>query len=225
MALLEEHWATNAGGSVSPHAVEARRRLLRLAFGLREEALEPIDDVSVDLQEFWRWELFGLACLLEKATGMPGDPRLAEAQTHLEEALQFLRTSCPLVVRNLAFVTDIQSYGVYTPFEKYEFEPGQRVLLYAEVQNFKSVSTPKGYYTASRSKFEIFNSEGQRVASHEFPTSEEYCRQYRRDFFLGYDFTLPRNLTAGKYLLRLVVEDGNSGRTGQSGIHFEIRPK
>ena len=75
-------------------------------------------------------------------------------------------------------------------FESSEFEPGQEVILYAEVENFKSEPTPEGYHTALQSSYQILDSRGQRVAEHEFATTEEYCRNPRRDFFLRYHIFL-----------------------------------
>ena len=68
------------------------------------------------------------------------------------------------MVRNLAFCTEVQSYGCVKPFKAYEFAPGQEVLLYAEVENFTSEATPKGYHTALRSSYQVLDGRGQRVA-------------------------------------------------------------
>ncbi len=200
----------------------ARLRLLQLVANRRDEALQPIEPAAEELQAFWTKELYGLATLLDTKTIGDADRRASEARRHLEEAIVSLAEASPLVVRNLAFVTDIQSYGSYTPFEKNEFVPGQRVLLYAEIENFKSNPSPKGYYTASRSSYQIFNSSGQRVAEHEFSPSEEYCRNVRRDFFIGYEFSLPERIFPGRHVLQLTVVDLNSGKIGQSMIEFTI---
>lgn len=200
----------------------ARLRLLQLAGNRRDEALRPIEPAAPELQSFWTKELYGLATLLDTETIGDADRRTAEARRHLEEAIVCLAEASPLVVRNLAFVTDIQSYGSYTPFEKNQFVPGQRVLLYAEIENFKSNPSPKGYYTASRSSYQIFNSSGQRVAEHEFAPSEEYCRNVRRDFFIGYEFSMPERIFPGKHVLQLTVVDLNSGKIGQTMIEFAI---
>ena len=134
-----------------------------------------------------------------------------------------LGDSCPLVVRNLAFVTEIQSYGSYKPFDKYEFVPGQRVLLYAEVENFTSSETARGFHTVTRSSYQIFDSSGRRIDEHEFSPSEEYCRRPRRDFFIGYEFCLPERIYPGKHVLQLTVADLNSQKIGQTVIEFTVK--
>ena len=73
-----------------------------------------------------------------------GADRAAEAKKSLDEAACKLGESAPLVVRGLAFSTEIQSYGCHTRFARDEFAPEQEVLLYAEVENFTSERTPKG---------------------------------------------------------------------------------
>jgi hypothetical protein len=133
-----------------------------------------------------------------------------------------LGESSPLVVKNLAFVTEVQSFGAYKPVLKNEFAPGQRLLLYAELENFKSNETAKGCSTALQSSYLILDSRGQRVADHEFSVNEECCRNPRRDFFIGYEFLLPKHIYPGKHTLQLTVTDLNSQKIGQSSIEFNI---
>jgi hypothetical protein len=208
--------------SAAEIAQHARLRMLYLLAGRREDALRPIPSISPSMQDFWSKQLFGLATLLE--TEQIADPtrRAGEAERHLVEAIARLGESSPLVVKNLAFVTDVQSFGAYKPFTKNEFAPGQRLLLYAEVENFKSNETPKGCFTALQSSYQILDSRGQRVADHEFSVNEEYCHNPRRDFFIGYEFLLPKHIYPGKHTLQLTVTDLNSQKIGQSNIEFNI---
>jgi len=203
-------------------AEHARLRMLYLLDGQRDEALRPIPSMAPAMQEFWSEQLYGLATLMECELISESSRRKAEAKQHLDAAAAKLGESCSLVVRNLAFVTDIQSFGTYKPFDKYEFVPGQTVLLYAEVENFKSAETAKGFHTATRSSYQIFDSSGKRIAEHEFSPSEECCRQPRRDFFIGYEFSLPQRIYPGKHVLQLTVADLNSQKIGQSLIEFTI---
>jgi len=205
-------------------AEHARLRTLYLLAGQRDEALRPIPAMDPAMQEFWSEEIYGLATLLESELTSESSRRKADAKQHLDAAAAKLGESCPLVVRNLAFATDIQSFGTYKPFDKEAFAPGQTVLLYAEVENFKSVETAKGFHTATRSSYQIFDAGGKRVAEHEFSPSEETCRQPRRDFFIGYEFSLPRRIYPGKHVLQLTVADLNSQKIGQSMIEFTIDP-
>lgn len=216
-------------------ARQARLRMLYLLADRRDDALRPIRSLDPAMQEFWSKQLYGLATLVDpQLISRPfgggseishrwDGRRRAQAREHLEAAMAKLRESCPLVVRNLAFATEIELFGRYKPFEKYEFQPGQEVLLYAELENFESRETPRGFHTATRSSYQIFDSSGRRVAEHEFSPSEEYSPTARRDYFIGHQFTLPRRIFPGKHVLQLTVADLNSEKIGQSLIEFVIK--
>jgi len=199
----------------------AKLMLLKLILGKRDAALKHAKN-GENLQGFWLKELYGLSLLLDGALIGDRGARLGEALRHLDDALLELREECPVVVRNLNFVTEIQSFGVYTPFETEKFLPGQRVLLYAEVENFRSEPTAKGYHTACKSRVEILDPQGNRVAVEDFPVTEEYCRNRRRDFFLGFELQLPTQLHPGRHTLELTVTDIHSGRVGRSAVEFQI---
>ena len=225
--VIEAVRALESNVSQAPESSEevaqhARLRMLYLISGQREDALRPIPTATPSTQDFWSKELYGLATLLDTERFSGPTRRAAEAKRHLAEAATRLGDVSPLLIRNLAFVTEVQGYGTFEPFDPYEFSPGQRLLLYAEVENFKSNQTAKGFHTALRSSYQIFDAGGRLVTDHEFDTNEEQCRNPRRDFFIGYEFSLPDMIYAGKHVLRLTVEDVNSGKIGQSSIEFTI---
>jgi hypothetical protein len=134
-----------------------------------------------------------------------------------------LGEAAPLVVRNLAFCTAVQSYGSVTPFKKCDFAPDQEVLLYAEVDNFRAEPTAKGFHTSLRSSYQIFDSRGQRVAEHEFSAIEEHCQNPRRDFFIGYHLRLPKRIYPGQHTLKLTVEDLKSHKIGESSVDLAVK--
>lgn len=204
---------------------EARLRMLYLIANRRDDAVRVIASLEPEMQEFWSKQFFGLATLLNSDLISDRSNRLIESKRNLDEALRRLGESAPLFVRNLAFITNVDSYGVYTPFDDYEFSTGDPVLLYAEVENYRCKETARGYHTALRSTYEIFDSSRQKVAEHEFSTNEEYCKNPRRDFFTVCEFKIPENLEPGKFVLRLTVADLNGDKAGESSITFHIREK
>lgn len=202
---------------------EARLRMLYLIAGRRDDAVRAISKLEPEMQEYWSKQFYALATLLNCEAIADRSNRLVESKRNLDEAIRRLGESAPLFVRNLAFITEVESYGAYTPFDDYEFQPGEKVMLYAEVENYRCKETARGYHTALRSSYEIFDSSRRKVADHEFSSNEEYCKNARRDFFTAYEFSLPENLPAGKYVLRLTVADLNGDKAGESSITFHIR--
>lgn len=199
-------------------------RMLYLLAGRRDEALKAIPAVAPAMQDFWKQQLYGISTCLD-TQGTPDElRRTAEAKRILAEAVSRLGESAPLVVRNPAFCTNIDGYGCITPFEQNEFVPGQEVLLYAEVENFSSEATQKGFHTALCSSYQIFDSRGGRIVTHDFPETEEHCQNVRRDFFIGYRIVLPdRHVYPGKHTLQLTIEDLKSRKVGQASIEFTIK--
>lgn len=201
---------------------QAALRILYLTAGRREEALRPIVGVSPTLQEFWSKQLCGLATYLDSTQQTDASHRATAAKQHLSEAANQLGELGLLTVQNLALCTEVSSFGVYKPFDSLEFSPGQDVLLYAEVSNFKSEPTETGFRTALRSSYQILDSDGRRAAQRDFSVTEDYCRNRRRDFFMRYRFKLPQQITAGTYKLELTIDDMQANKIGQSSIEFSI---
>jgi hypothetical protein len=204
-------------------AQQARLRMLYLLDGRREEALRPIPSVPSATQEFWSQQLFALGTWLDTERTPDGPRRAAETKRILNDAMVRLAEAAPLVIRNLTFCSAVQSYGSLTPFPKCEFAPDQELLLYAEVDNFSSEPTPKGFHTSLRSSYQILDSRGQRVDEHEFTTIEETCQSPRRDFFIGYHLRLPKRIYPGKHKLQLTIEDLKSHKSGQSTVEFLVK--
>ncbi len=207
-------------------AAHAYLRMLYLVAGRREDALRPIAGVDSAQQDYWSKQLWGLATLLDSERSSDAPRRAAEAAQHLFEAAGKLGETATLVVRNLAYCTEVRSYGVFTRAKDTEFKPGQRVLLYAEVENFKSDHTQKGYHTALKCSYQILDAQGRRVAGDDSSAMEEYCQNPRRDYFLSYEHLhLPTPMYDGRYTLQLTIEDTLSKKIGQSSIEFTVKAK
>ncbi|MEN6407043.1 MAG: hypothetical protein ABFC77_11295 [Thermoguttaceae bacterium] len=151
------------------------------------------------------------------------EPRRTSDATATSEPKPKPKEPARLDVRNVTFCTEVHSYGCIKPFETTEFRPNQEVLLYAELEHFASESTPKGYCTSLCSRYEVLDSQGRRVVEQKFSPTEEYCRNRRRDFFIGYRLQWPKNLAPGRYQLRLVIEDQKSHQSGEAVVEFDIK--
>lgn len=202
---------------------EAHLRLLYLVAGRREDAMRPIAGATTAEQSFWSQELFALATYLDRASTPDATARAAAALVPLNDAAAHLAEASPIAVRNLCFCTDVKSYGVYEKFATDEFQPTQTVVLYAEVENFKSEQTAQGFHTALKSRYLILDPQGQRVDEHEFPLTEEHCGNRRRDFFMTYYLKLPERIYDGQYTLQLTIEDTLGKKVGQSSTTFKVK--
>ena len=216
----ESKGAANTDAAV---AQQAYLRMLYLLAGRRNDALSPIPGASPPAQDYWSKQLYGLATWLDTDHTPDGARRAAETKRILSEAMMRLGEAAPLVVHNMAFCTSVQSFGSITPVRKTEFAPGQEVLLYTEVENYTVEPTQRGFHTALRSSYQIFDARGQRVADHEFAAMEEYCQSPRHDFFIYYKFFLPKRIYNGKHTLQLTIEDLKSHKVGQSSIDLSIK--
>lgn len=223
IAELERHTREHPGDT-DALVKQVHLRLLDLAAGRRDDALKPIAALPPGDQDYWAKQIFALSTYLDQGSGDPSR-RAAEASLHLARAMAALGEQAPLVVHNLAFCTDVHSYGVLKRFEPAEFHAGQQVLLYAEIENFKSEETAQGFHTSLEASYEIHDRQGQRVAHDDLSLTEEHCQNRRRDFFVRYFITLPKNIYEGGYTLDLTIEDKLGRKINQSSIDFSVKAK
>jgi hypothetical protein len=217
-----ERQAPLAGAQAA--GVEPRLRLLYLAADRGQEALEPCAGLSEGEQQFWSEELFGLSAALDPSVA-PAARRHTLAARHLRQAAVQLGQQGLLDVRNAAFCSQVDSYGIYKRVSAGadELQAGQEVLLYAEVENFLSKTQPEGFHTSLASRYEIADEQGEIVARQDFPPLEETCRNQRRDFFIQHRMWIPKTLPRGRYRLRLVLTDNHGQKQGEAHLPFAIR--
>ncbi len=204
---------------------QAMLRMMYLVDGKRDMALRPIPGAPPAQQDFWSKQIYGLSSYLDADRNANPGRRAAEAAVHLRDATNKLGELATLSVRNIAFCSEVKSYGIYKKLDHYDFAAAQDLLVYAEVENFKSVHSERGYHTALRASYEIVDTKGARVTEQEFPVTEEYCQNARRDFFVRYFVKLPAQIYGGKYTLHLYVVDENSQKMDQGSIEFTIKSK
>jgi hypothetical protein len=223
IATLEAELAR--GGGTDRAALEAKLRLLYLAAGRRDEALRSRQGTSMNEQEFWSKEIYGLAALIDTAKEPDAQRRAAVAAPHLRQAAERLGEIGGLAVKNLHFCTEVKGYGSFVSFPQDEFRPGQEALLYCEVENFSSKLTEKGYHTALKARYQVFDATGNRVAEKDLGLKDEQCQNRRRDFFVPYFLWMPKQVPSGKYQLKLTLEDVHAGQTAEATIEFAIKDK
>lgn len=225
---LEQTIKQLAGDSVADprNTAEAyqhvRLRLLHLAAGQREQALEPIPGLTPTEQTYWSNQLFAIATLLDHDEQPDDERRASLAAAQLTEASAKLGELSTLSLRNLAFCSKVYGYGDFEKQPDNHFQPGESVTLYAEIDNFRSESTEKGYHTSLATSYEVLDQSGNRVEGGEFANVEDYCINKRNDFYIEYTFQLPSRIYASTYQLRLLIRDRLSGKIGKSTTDFQI---
>jgi len=184
----------------------ARRYLLVLS-GDPDSAVQAMDGMTKSEQEFLRHNLLAVW----KMTDPDGHPvasrRFAAALASYRSATRHLSEATEqLEVQSLAFCTEIISYGQVKRFATTRFDPGQKVILYCEIDNFVAEKTAEGYLTELQGSYEIFDDQGTKVAGQVLPTDRQQCDHYLRDYFIAYQMNLPAQLSAGKY--RIGTDNG-----------------
>lgn len=200
-------------------------RMLRLASERPadwSQACEAINGVSQSEAEFWKHLMFAMKMVLDARDVPDIQRRSTYALDEFQKALGDISSMSALVVRNLAFCTNVQSYGVYTKFDEYRFHPGQEVILYAEVENFAAGKRGDQFETALDGMCELYDEGKKRVGVHKFGVDRETCHNRRRDYYLPYRYFLPDDLYPGRYSLKLTITDVNSNKIDQASIDFTV---
>ena len=201
-------------------------RLLHLIAGQMDRALQPVPSVDPADQEFWQQMLWGVANYFD-VQGMPDSAeRATQTISQLKSATMRLQEKARLDLHKVAFCHKITSFGSYQRFKRDEFTPGQPVLLYAEVTNFKSEPTSDGQFrTLMKSSVAVFEGgiHGRMIESIPFAPSEDRCRNHRRDYFHSYEFAIPQGISSGPHVLRLTVEDQLGKKTAVTTLNFTVQ--
>lgn len=199
-------------------------RMLYLIARQQERALTAIPSIEPAHQEFWQQTFWAVANYFDSEHIPNGNDRASQTIQQLNAAVQRLQEKANLELRNVAFCHRISSYGTYEKFPRDEFSPGQDVLVYAEVVNFKSEPAADGQYrTLLRSTVEVLSPSGEVRKKIDFKATEDLCRNHRRDYFHSYQFTIPQSLPLGPHVLKLTVFDELNGKMATYSQNFVVK--
>ena len=203
---------------------QVQLRMLYLLAGQPAKSLEPISGLDAADQEFWQQVFWGVSNYFDKTAMADPSDRATQTITQLRTAVNRLQEKSKLELRNVAFCQKIVNYGNYERVKRDEFTPGQPVLLYAEVENFKSEATTDGpYRTILKSTVEIFDSRGQLVQNMPYPPTDDLCASPRRDYYNSYEFAIPQRIGMGAHTLKLTVEDQISRKVATYTVNFTVK--
>ncbi len=237
-SVANEHWRDRLSGAIAgleaelesgenaDHAFrnEAILRLLYLADGQHDAAVEPVSAATDEEREFWAHEMYGLSILLDEGRKASIPRRATEAVAELREANEQLSSLGDLVINNMTFCRAVSTFGIYEEFGEFEFAPGQATLVYIELDNFRSEDTSKGKRLSFAGSYQILDSYGRILVDRELAKYEERAQRPRRDFFLHYRIAMPpaAQIGPGEYTLQLSVVDNVGQQTALSRVDFKI---
>ncbi|MSR60422.1 MAG: hypothetical protein EXS05_22745 [Planctomycetaceae bacterium] len=201
-------------------------RMLYLMAGQQERALKAIPGIEPADQEFWQQTFWGMTNYFDSTSMPTSAERASQTVSQLTKAVLRLQERANLELTNVNFCHKIASFGNYDKYPRDEFNPGQEVLMYAEVGNVRSDPGADGRFRSSlKSTLEILRHGpgGEALERIELPETVDFCRAHRRDYFHSYQFTIPPRLTAGPHVLKLLVEDQLSRRTATYSLNFTVK--
>ena len=200
-------------------------RMLYLMNDQRARSIEPIYGIDAANQEFWQQMFWAIAGYFDRRTIPDPRKRATETLASLRKAVRDLQPQAELKLANAAFCHKITSYGNYETFDRNEFRPGRPVMLYVEIENFASERTADNRFrTLLKSTIEIMDPAGNVLQKIPFPATEDLCRNYRRDYFHSYEFSIPQTRTIGfgPHKVRLTVQDEISGQMATYTLNFNV---
>ena len=202
-------------------------RLLYLMAGRSAESMRAIESLPDKEQEFWQTMMLAMEAYRGSSDAGDRTEQLTETLDYLRTASRHLQPLSEMKIRRMNFCDRIDGFGNFNVFPNSDFNAGQPLLLYSEIENYMSELTDDGQYRsefAARIEF-IRDGETEPIASRTIwlPEIEDLCSAERTDYFQSYELTIP-SLSPGRYTLRLRVDDQLSLQTATSALQFDIRP-
>ena len=208
--------------AIEPPLVSALRCFMDKRPAEAVDYLRGLDKSSQDL----------LLCMLPLMTRLTeGGMQRIDAQeasalvTQLRRMEDILVPHANLVIGKMCFAQLIQKFGVYQAWdEDHLFRPNERMLIYAEVQNFTNMRVDKSssYEVRLSINLEIRDSRNARVAVDGFlRMGQSHCP--RRDYFNWYGINVPE-CPPGMYTLKVTVKDVPTGRMAVRSLDFQVGP-
>jgi hypothetical protein len=214
------------GKDVNDLAEQYRLRMMYLIEGQDEKALAPAEGMDAESQQILQSQVRALIAA-RSSSGRDPAGRAMELLTPVEELRTQLRARADLQVPKVLLCTKIEAFGMYEPIEPSQFAAGKKnpVLVYIEVDNFKSEKTSSGLFrTLLTVRPSLLNKTGEELWSNSYDNIEDLSRQRRHDFFLTVNEVLPASLTPGEYTLKIEVEDVLAGKINSNTAKFKIVP-
>ena len=224
-AILALQAKLDNGGTLSPSQkleLEGKIRLLNVVLDDLEGAMTPIEFLAPDERDYFVHQFQALNAILDPQGNPVINRRWTIALQSQRKATTHAAALSNLEVQNVAFCTEVDSFGIISKFPQYHFSPNQELLLYCELDNFVAEKLKNEYETKLQGSYEIVDSNGRRVADQMLPPDTHVCNNQRRDYFIAYRMYMPQDIAPGRYSLKLTIEDMKGHKFGQSSVDFQI---
>lgn len=137
---------------------------------------------------------------------------LAACMDRLHALTASMRGRAQLILDRMCFCRSIKNFGDYTPLpsEHVSFQPDEMVHIYVQVRNISSRRLREKYVTVLKGRFEIYdenNREKPPTITWASQPREDVSASPRQDYYINFQFRVPRNCPAGLYTIRIFVED------------------
>lgn len=222
-ALVEKH-ESNVSDETE---AERFRRLMLLAYfrlisGDDLLEVEGLEKLSASQQAFIREHLMVCRKLLDPAGSLAIENRLASTIKEVHAMAKNAADLSPdLAINGASLCREVIGYGQVTRYEGSEFSPGQKVILYCEIENLIHHPVEGSYQMEVRGSYEIVNAMGKIVFVQELPADRQQCDRPMRDYFVAYEMHLPQ-IEPGDYRLQLKMECLLGRKFGNASIPLTI---
>ena len=145
----------------------------------------------------------------------------------LDRLAAMLRPLAQLTISKMCFCSYIKNYGEYQPLQdEHGFEPGERVNLYVELENFATERRGSRFFISLATQMDILDEYGKVAWPYRLNDSNDpdVSRTPHRDFFITYRFSIPRDIPPGRYILKLRVKDMATQRITEHTLDFRVVP-
>jgi hypothetical protein len=200
-------------------------RLLYMIAGKSAESVRIIESLPEEEQEFWQSLMMSMNSYRDSTEDTDRTEQLTESLRHLRTASKKLQPLSRLTIQRSMLCDRIDGFGNVVAFPTSNFEPGQRVLVYTELQNFQSELTDDGKYRSEFAARIEFMREGDDEVLEKIQVLqiEDLCDVERTDYFQSFELTLPA--LEGKYRMRILLRDYLSQQVAESSLEFSVRSR
>ena len=222
-----QEWPRDTAGQ--PLNIEEWRKrqtdlsLLYAVSGQTAESIRTLPDLPRAEQEFWQSLILATHQYRGVSDGADQPEQVSQTLAYLRQATGHLQPLAKLQVYRLQFCSRVDGFGMLTPLPTVEFEPGQRMLLYAGVRDFAAELTVEGFHRSEFAAEIVFarESDGGIVDTIRLAGIEDRCDEKRTDFFQTFELTAP--LLEGGYVVKLHLKDLISNQVASSSVRMMVR--